>query len=323
MGHIFVSYARKDSVCVDQLVNRLEAQGLPVWIDKYSIPGGEWWGPSILEGIRNATAILVVWSQNAANSDHVRDEINWALQEKVQNPSRNLQVIPVLLEKFSVVPLPDHLKGLNAVDLTDCDDYQLFKRLLNRLLEIESVHNIKRHLTANFNKSVALKDLPNAKSITANLSIAPVMQSVHCIAYIVGSNDISLAEHLAQNPKTIQMCFLMKGSENDSSFLEQVNGFIGDRFLALYVTPNPQGGAFELNNQRQGQWLDIVNTSYEATLQLVGRGGATLQVFSLAPAVLTFAVGTRFYEYWRLQFFNRVGQSYQMVMDNNDLPFKT
>jgi hypothetical protein len=323
MSHIFISYARKDSACVDQVVNRLEAQGLPVWIDKYNIPGGEWWGPAIQEGVRHAAAILVFWSQNARDSEHVRDEITWALQQKAQNPSRNLQIIPVLLEAFATAPLPDNLKGLSAVDLTDCESYEPFKQLLRRLLAIDTVHEIGRRLTTNFDKSKPLKDLPDAKSIDTNLWIVPVMQSVHSMAYLVGNGDTSLLEHLEHNPKKLQLCFLMKGSLGDNSFLGQVKEFIGDDFLALYITPKPDGGVFELNNQRQGQWLDIVNTSHEVALQVVGRGGARLQLFSLAPAVLTFAMGTRFYEYWHIQFFNRVGQTYLMVIDNRDLPFKT
>jgi len=220
------------------------------------------------------------------------------------------------------VPLPENLGGLNAVDLIDCDNYEPFKQLLRRLLAIDAVGKVGRRIQAHFDKSKALKDLPDAKSIGANLWIAPVMQSVHSMAYLVGNGDTSLLEHLKDSPKTLQMCFSVKRSEGDNSFLEQVKEFVGDNFLALYITPKPNAGVFELNNQRQGQWLDIVNTSYEAALQVVGRGGATLQLFSLAPAVLTFAIGTRFYEYWHVQFFNRVGQSYLMVMDNKDLPFK-
>lgn len=323
MSHIFISYSRKDVECVDRIVNRLEAQGLPIWIDKHNIPGGAWWGPSIQEGIRQASVILVVWSENARDSEHVRDEINWALQEKSQKPSRNLQIIPILLEAFSQTPLPDPLTGLNAVDLTNCDSYEQFKQLWRRLSAIDVIHDINRRITAGFEKSTPIKDQPKAQSLSNGLWMSPVMQSVHCMTYLVGRGDISLVEQLADNSKTLQMCFLMKGSEGDTKFLEQVQEFIGEHFLALYVTPRSAGGAFELNNQRPGQWLDVVNTSYDAALHLVGRGGAMLQVFSLAPAVLTFAIGTRFYEYWRIQFFNRAGQSYLMVMDNDDLPFKT
>lgn len=323
MSHIFISYSRKDSVCVDQVINRLEAQGLPIWADKYNIPGGEWWAPAILEGIHHAAVILVFWSQNAKNSEHVQDEITWALQQKAQNPSRNLQIIPVLLESFAIAPLPDNLTGLNAIDLTDYNSYEPFKQLLGRLLAIDAVREIGRRLTTNFDKSKYLKEMTDTKSIGKNLWISPVMQSVHSMAYLVGHGDSSVLEHLEHNPKTLQMCFLMKGSEGDYSFLEQVKEFIGDNFLALYITPKPNSGVFELNNQRQGQWLDIVNTSYEAAVKVVGRGSARLQLFSLAPAVLTFAIGTRFYEYWNVQFFNRVGQTYLMVMDNIDLPFKT
>jgi hypothetical protein len=41
-GHIFVSYSRRDSAYVDELVTELEDRGFIVWIDRSVEPGSEW-----------------------------------------------------------------------------------------------------------------------------------------------------------------------------------------------------------------------------------------------------------------------------------------
>lgn len=322
MSHIFISYSRKDSDCAMRIVRRLEAQGFPVWIDQLSIDGGVWWGPEIQAGIRASAAALVIWSDNAKQSPHVADEIKWLLQHQAQYPQHNFQIIPIFLEPLTTTSLPVELQGISAVDLTDCNSYERFKTVLRRLSAIPAVLSFGRKLSPNFDKSKPLKDHADAQHLTSNICSIPLMQSVLTEVRILGDGNSNIAEHLEKKPATMQMCFYMRGDTQDYGFIQQVREFVGDDFMCLYITPKAYGGKFELNNGRPGQWLDIVNTSYSAASQLLGRGGATLQLFSTAPTVLSFAIGTRFYEFWHIQFFNRADNSYMMVLDNEDLPYK-
>jgi hypothetical protein len=295
-----------------------------VWIDTQSIPGGEEWGIAIQGAIRQSVAVLAFRSQVANASSYVTAEIKIALQHRAQFPTRDFPIIPVLLEPLEHAPLPPELAGLQAVELTDCDEYQAFRTLLRRLTGLEEVRLIKRHVVSGFDKTVPLMNLPRARMIDGDLWLAPLIESVYTVANVAGAGELSVAHHLEQSPRKIQLCIMTKANEDDFSFLQDVHQFVREQFLALYITPKPDGGAFMLDNQRPAQWLDITNTTYEAAISLVGRGGNILmQVFTLAPAVLTFSIGTRFYEYWPMQLYNRVGHTYQMVLDNRDLPYKT
>lgn len=78
MSHVFVSYSRRDSQTVDQIVSRLEAEQFTVWIDREDIHGGELWRESIVEAVDNAYAFVLMLSPSSVTSDNVRKEVDLA-----------------------------------------------------------------------------------------------------------------------------------------------------------------------------------------------------------------------------------------------------
>jgi hypothetical protein len=72
-----ISYGHKDRPFVVKLAEALAKRGIDVWYDRHLTPRGEF-SQQIEEKIRDATAVLVVWSNNAHASKYVRAEAHLA-----------------------------------------------------------------------------------------------------------------------------------------------------------------------------------------------------------------------------------------------------
>ncbi len=83
MSKVFVSYSRKDSVLVNEIVNRLMEQGLPVWQDKLGkssgIPFSQKWRRFIEEAITRALGMIVFLSDYWEESKICNAEMKHAL----------------------------------------------------------------------------------------------------------------------------------------------------------------------------------------------------------------------------------------------------
>ena len=79
MSDVFISYARADEAMAQVLVERLTALGLDVWWDRM-IPEGVAFEPEIERRLKEATAVVVVWSAASVDSAPVRAEAREALR---------------------------------------------------------------------------------------------------------------------------------------------------------------------------------------------------------------------------------------------------
>ena len=100
MSHVFVSYSRKDSETVTNIVARLEGDGLSVWFDCEDIRGGELWRETIVKAIDTAYAFVLMLSPNSVASENVRKEVDLA-------EGANRHLLPVMLAS---VELPAKLR---------------------------------------------------------------------------------------------------------------------------------------------------------------------------------------------------------------------
>jgi hypothetical protein len=48
MGHVFISYSRRDTEVVEKIIAELEAAGIEVWVDREAIKAGKQWRKHIL-----------------------------------------------------------------------------------------------------------------------------------------------------------------------------------------------------------------------------------------------------------------------------------
>lgn len=95
MSHVFVSYSRKDTAFVDQLIRDLEGKGIEVWVDREDIRGGDRWRPAIVEAIRTCQSFVLVLSPNSVESGNVSKEVS--LAETHKRP-----IIPISLQPCDI-----------------------------------------------------------------------------------------------------------------------------------------------------------------------------------------------------------------------------
>src|SRR3982751_1108620 len=77
MAEIFISYARPDEPQAKRVVEGLRAAGYLVWRDD-ELPAHRPYAEVIEERLKSAKAVVVLWSADAAKSQWVRAEADWA-----------------------------------------------------------------------------------------------------------------------------------------------------------------------------------------------------------------------------------------------------
>jgi hypothetical protein len=321
MSHIFISYSRQDSAIVLKVARQIEAQGYRVWVDVTSIPGGEDWAREIQKGLTNAAVMLLFWSQNANQSDYVRQEYQDAISLVKRLPAEKRRIIPVMLEPFTTVPLPADLQGTNFVSLVNHSDTEIDE--LIRALPSEM--RARQIITVDRNRK--LGDYSDAKPLDtlAELVRVPFMQSVYCHAELIGKPDITLNKVLeAPHPK-VQLLLNFTGPVGDSTVGDVYRLFQPeDPFLMLRVIGLDDGANYLLRDSQtgrwQGEWLDPVNATVEAVQKWVDRDKITIQLFVAALLPLAFAIGRKFERYWHFEIYHRTRDGrYQLVLNTRDL----
>jgi adenylate cyclase len=81
MSHVFVSYARSDEPVAKEIADGLREAGYEVWRDD-ELPAHRAYAEVIEERIRGASAVVVLWSADAAKSQWVRAEADTARSAK-------------------------------------------------------------------------------------------------------------------------------------------------------------------------------------------------------------------------------------------------
>jgi len=92
---VFISHASKDKATADAVCQQLESARIKCWIAPRDIKAGSDWTEGIIEGIDSCRVFVLVFSENANVSEHVRREVAKAF-------SLGLAVIPFRIE--NVVP---------------------------------------------------------------------------------------------------------------------------------------------------------------------------------------------------------------------------
>ncbi len=94
---VFISYARADAAFAQRLMDDLRAAGHACWIDTSEIKGGEQWAINIADAINHSSALVVIVTRQALQSEWVQKEILWAQQVKKL-------IIPLLLQDVAHEP---------------------------------------------------------------------------------------------------------------------------------------------------------------------------------------------------------------------------
>ena len=73
MARVFLSYAREDSDAAKELADAVGAAGHEVWWDQH-IQGGSRFSRAIDQALKDAEAVVVLWSDTSVESAWVQDE---------------------------------------------------------------------------------------------------------------------------------------------------------------------------------------------------------------------------------------------------------
>ncbi|MCX7359314.1 MAG: toll/interleukin-1 receptor domain-containing protein [Alphaproteobacteria bacterium] len=106
MADIFISYASEDRNRVRPLAEALQERGFNVWWDR-SLAAGQDYTAIIEKELKDAKAVIVLWTQSSANSTFVRDEAGRARDEG--------RLVPIMLDS---VQIPLGFGAFQAEDFT-------------------------------------------------------------------------------------------------------------------------------------------------------------------------------------------------------------
>jgi hypothetical protein len=116
MTDVFISYSRPDLALAKSLAADLSAKGVVVWWDS-ELLSGEDFRAAILTRLREAKAVIVIWSHQSIDSRWVCEEAEEAAQSNkliaVGAPKFDPRDVPLGLRSFQVVPI-DNREGIFA-----------------------------------------------------------------------------------------------------------------------------------------------------------------------------------------------------------------
>jgi adenylate cyclase len=115
MPDIFISYSRRDTEQALQLVERLRAEGMTVWIDQHGIEAATIWSEEIVNAIDECSAFVVLLSEHSVASSNVAKEVHVACEA-------NKRVLPIALDDVRLSnELRYHLAGIQRVAFSQFD----------------------------------------------------------------------------------------------------------------------------------------------------------------------------------------------------------
>lgn len=112
---VFISHSSKDNEFTRKLTRSLEAEGLDVWVDLDDLVSGERWVASIQTGLEESSAVIVIMSRAARQSEWVEREALLALQLRK----------PLFIAYIEETPLPLHLITRQYTDFRSETEYDV------------------------------------------------------------------------------------------------------------------------------------------------------------------------------------------------------
>jgi len=131
VGKIFVSCSSHDRSLIEtDLLRTLQELGANPWYYRGEINTGEYWEQEVKEALEASEWFLVVVSENSAESNHVKDEVAWALD------NRPGKIIPIVIDDC----MPDSINlGMKRIQFADFNnDPEKGKRQLEQLFNKEN-----------------------------------------------------------------------------------------------------------------------------------------------------------------------------------------
>jgi hypothetical protein len=128
MSDIFISYASEDRDRVRSLAHALEKKGWSVWWDR-RVPAGKSFDEVILEALKKARSVIVVWTNNSVQSTGVKNEARNGLRRGILFPV-------MLLNEVKIPPEFEQLQAARLIDWQPNREHAGFDRFVQGLAQV-------------------------------------------------------------------------------------------------------------------------------------------------------------------------------------------
>ena len=176
-AEVFVSYARVDRARVLQLVERMRAAGVGVWIDEGGIHGASLWGQEIVDAIESARVMVLMLSDASITSDNVVKELSIASEDKKP-------ILPVYLHQAEIPKsMRYQLAGIQHIEYYEGNDEVAFRSMCAALSRLGVKNNGEGDASESVAPATAHRPEPatrpsagsgNGKWVTALLALAVI-----------------------------------------------------------------------------------------------------------------------------------------------------
>lgn len=138
LGKLFISYSSKDTKIAERIEKRLNDLDTPCFRDKTDLKIGDSWNDELARMIEQSRGVILLWSQHAADSHNVRNEISFSL-------GKNIPIYPVSLDGTL---LTGFLSNYHAIQHRSVDETveEILKQLEIAPPPISKIDLIKRTL---------------------------------------------------------------------------------------------------------------------------------------------------------------------------------
>ena len=137
MTQTFLSYADEDRGTMERIRNRIRREGITVWTNTTDIQTGEEFEEAINRGIEQADNVVYLLSPDSITSAYCQQELELAL-------SLNKRIIPLLVRENDPTQVPEALRSLHYIDLSNNDvkeeDYLLDESELLKILLTDAAY---------------------------------------------------------------------------------------------------------------------------------------------------------------------------------------
>jgi len=296
MGHIFISYSRKDENTVKPIYNRLH-RVYNLWMDTRNIDGGATVDDVIRTQIRSASALVAMVSADSIKSNWVSGEVNEAL-------AHNIHVIPYVIDPTQTLPIP--LQGKNAhFASTPGAEGQLMDSLLAAAPDARvhpgktmTVTELARHRRTTFS-TLAAQTMGAITTPKDNIGI-PLKLSRHHTAYLFGHPNSTL-----ESPDVIQVAFQLSAQMPNHSFVDDILRHAEKvehhekPYVLVIRSPRKspdtvksgEGDNYSMDVHNPDEWSEVIHLAYQVVNEYFGK--PRLELFMLGPSILLFQLGTK------------------------------
>lgn len=131
---IFMSYDSADRERVFEYYDFLTGKGLPIWMDKRRIKGGQDWDFECMRALQKASIVVVFLSHNYVSSQgYAQRESKVALDQARAKKADEIYIIPVLLD--ADLPIPSEYANIHVLRAEDGDPKQATAEAIDLRLE--------------------------------------------------------------------------------------------------------------------------------------------------------------------------------------------